>query len=88
CADQIIRRCVAGNEAAQILQQCHSGPSGGHHAMDTTPRKDFQVCEIFDLWVTDFMGSFPSSNGNKYILVAINYVSKWVEAQAFPASDA
>ncbi|GJY67545.1 putative nucleotidyltransferase, ribonuclease H [Tanacetum coccineum] len=31
CADQIIRRCVARNEAAQILQQCHSGPSGGHH---------------------------------------------------------
>ncbi|GJU04675.1 reverse transcriptase domain-containing protein [Tanacetum coccineum] len=36
----------------------------------------------------DFMGPFPSSNINKYILVAIDYVSKWVEAQAFPASDA
>ncbi|GKA97468.1 reverse transcriptase domain-containing protein [Tanacetum coccineum] len=36
----------------------------------------------------DFMGPFPSSNGNKYILVAIDYVSKWVEAQAFPTSDA
>ncbi|GJW12729.1 reverse transcriptase domain-containing protein [Tanacetum coccineum] len=36
----------------------------------------------------DFMGPFPSSNGNKYILVAIDYVSKWVEAQAFHTSDA
>ncbi|GJT21535.1 reverse transcriptase domain-containing protein [Tanacetum coccineum] len=36
----------------------------------------------------DFMGPFPSSNRNKYILVAIDYVSKWVEAQAFPTSDA
>ncbi|GJX40754.1 putative reverse transcriptase domain-containing protein [Tanacetum coccineum] len=31
------------------------------------------------------MGPFSSSNENKYILVAIDYVSKWVEAQAFPA---
>ncbi|GJX26779.1 reverse transcriptase domain-containing protein [Tanacetum coccineum] len=37
--NQIIRRCVAGNEAAQILQQCHSGPSGGHHGIATTARK-------------------------------------------------
>ncbi|GJW13341.1 putative reverse transcriptase domain-containing protein [Tanacetum coccineum] len=35
----------------------------------------------------DFMGPFPSSNVNKYILVAIDYISKW-EAQAFPTSDA
>ena len=36
----------------------------------------------------DFVGPFPVSNGNKYILVAIDYVSKWVEAQALPTNDA
>ncbi|GJV69973.1 reverse transcriptase domain-containing protein [Tanacetum coccineum] len=47
-----------------------------------------QVYEIFDVWGIDFMGLFPSSNMTKYILVAIDYVSKWVEAQDFPTSDA
>nr|GEY81170.1 reverse transcriptase domain-containing protein [Tanacetum cinerariifolium] len=36
----------------------------------------------------DFMGPFPSSKGNKYILVAVDYLSKWVESKALPTNDA
>nr|GFB89008.1 reverse transcriptase domain-containing protein [Tanacetum cinerariifolium] len=52
------------------------------------PQNAIHVCEIFDVWGIDFMGPFPYSRGNKYILVAVNYLSKWVEAKALPANDA
>lgn len=34
------------------------------------------------------MGPFPPSYKNKYILVEVDYVSKWVEAIASPTNDA
>ena len=34
------------------------------------------------------MGHFPSSFGNIYILLAVDYVSKWVEASTCPRNDA
>ncbi|XP_048618223.1 uncharacterized protein LOC106408152 [Brassica napus] len=43
--------------------------------------------KIFDVWGIDFMGPFPSSYGNEYILVAVDYVSKWVEAVASKTND-
>ena len=44
--------------------------------------------EIFDVWGIDFMGLFPSFRGNKYILVCVDYVSKWIKAQACSTNDA
>ncbi|GKF82034.1 reverse transcriptase domain-containing protein, partial [Tanacetum coccineum] len=55
---------------------------------DEMPQNSIQVCEIFDVWGIDFMGPFPSSRGNKYILVAVDYLSKWVEVKALPTNDA
>ncbi|GJS98225.1 reverse transcriptase domain-containing protein [Tanacetum coccineum] len=40
-ADQIIRRCVDGQEAMGILQACHHGPIGGHHGPNYTAKKVF-----------------------------------------------
>nr|GFA66232.1 reverse transcriptase domain-containing protein [Tanacetum cinerariifolium] len=128
CADQIIRRCVASKEAIDILNACHSGPTGGHYKAnypakkvfdsgfywpsiykdafelvkrcdscqrqgkvsqkDEMPQNFIQICEIFDVWGIDFMGPFPSSRGNKYILVAVDYLSKRVKAKALPTNDA
>ncbi|GKA37970.1 reverse transcriptase domain-containing protein [Tanacetum coccineum] len=93
--DQVIRRCVSGQEAVDILTACHSGPTGGHYGANYTVKK------VFDsgfFWPTiykdahelgiDFMGPFLSSKGNKYILVAVDYLSKWFEAKALPINDA
>nr|GEU49177.1 hypothetical protein [Tanacetum cinerariifolium] len=52
------------------------------------PMTNILVSEVFDIWGIDFMGPFPSSRKNKYILRAVDDVSKWVEAEALPTSDA
>ncbi|KAL4361204.1 hypothetical protein GQ457_04G025620 [Hibiscus cannabinus] len=51
------------------------------------PLQNILEVELFDVWGIDFMGPFPSSYGNLYILLAVDYVSKWVEAVAVPRSD-
>ncbi|GKB11781.1 reverse transcriptase domain-containing protein [Tanacetum coccineum] len=43
CADQVIRRCVHGKEALDILKACHNGPTGGHHGANLTARKAFDA---------------------------------------------
>ena len=46
---------------------------------DEMPMRPILEVEIFDLLGIDFMGSFPPSDGKEYILVVVDYVSKWVE---------
>ncbi|RVW82528.1 Transposon Ty3-I Gag-Pol polyprotein [Vitis vinifera] len=51
------------------------------------PQNHICVVEVFDCWGLDFMGPFPPSFGNLYILVGVDYVSKWVEAVACKSND-
>ena len=62
--------------------------TGNISKRDEMPQTYMLSCEIFDVWGIDFMGPFPSSFRNKYILVVVDYMSKWVEAQALPTNDA
>ncbi|RDY13999.1 gag-pol, partial [Mucuna pruriens] len=52
------------------------------------PQQPILFCEIFDVSGINFMGLFLVSNGYSYILLAVNYVSRWVEAIATKTNDA
>ncbi|XP_076892466.1 uncharacterized protein LOC143544201 [Bidens hawaiensis] len=60
---------------------------GGISKRDEMPLQPILVVDIFDVWGIDFMGLFPNSCGYLYILVAVDYVSKWVEAIATRTND-
>ncbi|GJR55901.1 reverse transcriptase domain-containing protein [Tanacetum coccineum] len=76
-------------DAHDMVKSCDSCQRQGKISQkDEMPQNAIQVCEIFDVWGIDFMGPFTSSRGNKYILVAVDYLSKWVKAKALPTNDA
>ena len=52
------------------------------------PLQGIMVVKIFYVWGIDFIGPFPPSFGNLYLLLVVDYVSKWVEAIACPRNDA
>ncbi|XP_068315021.1 uncharacterized protein [Pyrus communis] len=87
CPDQIIRRCVPEN-AFDFCSKCDRCQKMGNISRrNEMPLNNILVVELFDVWGIDFMGPFPSSFGYLYILVAVDYVSKWVEAIATRTND-
>ncbi|GKB58188.1 reverse transcriptase domain-containing protein [Tanacetum coccineum] len=98
CADNITRRCVVGSKPLKfwriVIQDQLVGiivlmlPQTRFTSPDFISIVSLRMLMIFDVWGLDSMGPFPESRGNKYILVVVDYVSKWVEAQALPTNDA
>nr|GEY03664.1 DNA-directed DNA polymerase [Tanacetum cinerariifolium] len=73
CADQVIRRCVHGQEAIDILRACHYGPTGGHHGPNDTAKKERFRKEM---------------RCHKTPSKSVKFLTSGVEAKALPTNDA
>nr|GEX56763.1 reverse transcriptase domain-containing protein [Tanacetum cinerariifolium] len=81
CANQIIRRCVHGQEAFDILKAYHKGPTGGHHGVNLTTKKVFDAGFFWPSIYRDAHDMIKSCD-------TFDYLSKWVEAKALLTNDA
>ncbi|XP_050890452.1 uncharacterized protein LOC127095861 [Lathyrus oleraceus] len=76
-------------DAQQVIKECDKCQRTGNISKrNQMPQNPMLEVELFDVWGIDFMGPFPPSFGKNYILVAVDYISKWVEAVALPTNDA
>ncbi|KAJ9535750.1 hypothetical protein OSB04_un001096 [Centaurea solstitialis] len=71
---------------AKSCNECQRSGNISHR--NEMPLNGILEIELFDVWGMDFMGPFPLSNNCSYILVPVDYVSKWVEAMACHSNDA
>jgi len=75
-------------DAYHFVKSCDTCQRRGNIGRrDKIPFKNILEVELSDVWGIDFMGPFPPSFGTQFILVAVDYVSKWIEAIASPTND-
>ena len=76
-------------DAHQFVSTCDKCQRMGNISRkDEPPMHPILEVELFDLWGIDFMGPFSASYNNLYILLVVDYVSKWVEAIPTRTNDA
>lgn len=73
---EFVRRCQKCQKHEEIA------------ARDAMPLTYNLQVKLFDVWDIDFMELFPKSYDCEYILVAVDYVSKWVEVLPCRAANA
>ncbi|KAL0454962.1 UNVERIFIED_CONTAM: Transposon Ty3-I Gag-Pol polyprotein [Sesamum latifolium] len=84
CSDQIIRR-----DPYSFCKSCENCQMVGNiNPRNQMPLTPILVCEVFDVWGINFMGLFPPSVVKTYIILRVDYVSKWVEAKSTRTDDA
>ncbi|RDX80262.1 gag-pol, partial [Mucuna pruriens] len=76
CSMEFVSTCDKCQKAGMAITKRHE-----------MPQQPILFCEVFYVWGIDFMGPFPVSNGYSYILLVVDYVSRWVEAIATKTND-
>ncbi|XP_015940424.1 uncharacterized protein LOC107465953 [Arachis duranensis] len=77
-------------DAKELVTRCNECQRAGNlPKKNEMPQRFIMELEFFYVWGIDFMGPFPSSYSysKNYIFVAVDYVSKWVEAIATSTND-
>lgn len=75
-------------DAYDLVKSCNQCQRQGNISKrQELPMTPILEVELFDVWSVDFIGPFVSSFGMKYILLDVDYVSKWIEAATLPNNE-
>ncbi|GJR59094.1 reverse transcriptase domain-containing protein [Tanacetum coccineum] len=91
CVDQVIRRCVHGKEALDILKACHNGPTGGHHGANLTAKKSLMPISYglrFTKMPTSWLKTATRANVKEKfhnVMKCLKIPSKFVKSLTFGA---
>jgi hypothetical protein len=76
------------NDTKEYISRCtRCQHQGNINTRDAIPLTNNIQVELSDVWAIDYMGPFPKPYDCEYILMAVDYVSKWVEAISCRAAD-